>query len=249
MYFQLRLEGVIACSELIVSIHKLRIMCIELNGSILQTSSLEQKLEDISGAVVKQLIVLCTRCDVATDNIDEEAFHCFPESPTHVTYRARLGGTLETNSSELVSLLEKWVRGGPSVTVNKVIMTVDPKCSVVISSLSEEECLPPPTLSPTTAAVTPKSVTSTTVPVNPKSVTSITDPPSTMNLKPTVELMDTSESTDQSSSSPDNTPAIIGAVVALIIVVVLIIAITVAVVAIAALKYRHRNLSLKHAEK
>ena len=192
-------------------------MCSELNWPTLQTSSIEQKLEDISGAVVKQLIALCAICGFTTDNIDEEAFRCFSESPTHVTYRARLGGTLETNSSELTPLLEKWVRGGPSVTVNRVIMTVDPKCSVVISSLNEEECLPPPTASPTT---------------------------STMNPEPSIEAMDTSESTDQSSSSPNNTPAIIGAVVA-----ILIIAITVAVIAIAALKYRHRNLSLKHAEK
>ena len=165
-------------------------------------------------------MALCTGCDITTDNIDKEAFRCFSESPTHVTYRARLGGTLETNSSELTPLLEKWVRGGPSVTVNRVIMTVDPKCSVVISSLSEEECLLPPTASPTT---------------------------STMNPEPSIEAMDAS--TDQSSSSPDNTPAIIGAVVALIVVAILIIAISLTVIAIAALKYRHRNLSLKHAEK
>ena len=178
---------------------------------------------------MKQLISLCTRCGVTTDNIDEEAFRCFP-SPTHVTYyRARLGGTLETNSSELISLLEEWVRGGPSVTVNRVIMTVDPNCYVVISSLSEEECLPPPTLSPTTAALTSKSVTS------------MTDPPSTMNPEPSIEVMDTS--TDQTYSLPDNTPAIIGAVAAMI--AILIIAITVAVIAFAALKYRHRNLSRK----
>ena len=115
--------------------------------------------------VVKQLIALCARCGVTTDNIDKEAFRCFSESPTHVTYRARLGGTLETNSSELIPLLEKWVRGQPCVTVNRVIMTVDPKCSVVISSLSEEECLYflPLLVPPTTAAVNPKGVTSTTV--------------------------------------------------------------------------------------
>ena len=60
-----------------------------------------------------------------------------------MTYRARLEGTSERGSDSLISVIEDWVRGGPSVIVTGVLMTVDSHCSVAISSLSEGECLLP----------------------------------------------------------------------------------------------------------
>ena len=70
---------------------------------------------------------------------------CFEESPSFVTYRTRLEGTSETDSNSLISLIEEWVRGGgTSVIVTGILMTVDPHCSVAISSLSEPECSPAP---------------------------------------------------------------------------------------------------------
>ena len=82
-----------------------------------------------------------------------QSFACYPESPTHVTYRARLGGTSETDSGSLISLLEEWVNGRASVIVTGVLMTMDSECSVAISSLSEEECstMQTPTTDPTTS--------------------------------------------------------------------------------------------------
>ena len=69
-----------------------------------------------------------------------QLFACFPESPTSVTYRARLEGTSETDSGSLISLIEEWVSGGASIIVTGVLMTVDTECSVAITSLSEGEC-------------------------------------------------------------------------------------------------------------
>ena len=60
-----------------------------------------------------------------------------------MTYRARLEGTSETDSGSLISLIEQWVRGGASVIVTGVLMTVDSDCSVAITHLSEPECSPP----------------------------------------------------------------------------------------------------------
>ena len=49
---------------------------------------------------------------------------------------------LESDSDSLISLIEDWVRGGgASVIVTGILMTVDPHCSVAISSLSEQ-CSP-----------------------------------------------------------------------------------------------------------
>ena len=82
----------------------------------------------------------CSDCGITSDIIDRQSFSCNPESPTHVTYRATLEGTSETDSGSLISLIEDWVRGGASIVVNGVLMTVDSECSVAISSLSEGEC-------------------------------------------------------------------------------------------------------------
>ena len=139
-YFQIRLGGVVACAELIVSINSSNYHY--FTQMMLQVSSTDRKLSDITAAVVNKLQTSCGEC--APEMIDSHFFVCYPESPSHVTYRARLEGTSERGSDSLISLIEDWVRGGPGVIVTGVLMTVDPNCSVAISSLSERECLPPP---------------------------------------------------------------------------------------------------------
>ena len=94
--------------------------------------------------VVEKLSALCPDCGVSEVDIDKQSFSCYPESPSYVTYRARLEGTYETESGHLISLIEQWIGDGAGVIVNEVLMKVDPKCSVVISGLSEEECIPIP---------------------------------------------------------------------------------------------------------
>ena len=106
----------------------------------LQVSSTDRKLSDITAAVEKWFQTACVEC--APEMIDNQFFVCYPESPSHVIYRARLEGTSERGSDSLISLIEDWVRGGPGVIVTGVLMTVDSHCSVAISSLSEGECLP-----------------------------------------------------------------------------------------------------------
>ena len=99
-------------------------------------------MEDITSAVLKELTASCAECGISSDIIDEQSFSCFPESPTHVTFRARLEGSSETDSGSLISLLESWVSGGATIIVTGVLMTVDAECLVAISSLSEGECVP-----------------------------------------------------------------------------------------------------------
>ena len=91
--------------------------------------------------MLEELTDSCADCGITNDIIDNQQFSCFPESPTYVTYRARLDGTSETDSGSLISLIEEWVNGGTSIIVTGVLMTVDSECSVAISSLSEGECL------------------------------------------------------------------------------------------------------------
>ena len=94
---------------------------------------------------MKQLEVSCGEC--TRENINRQSFSCFEESPSFLTYRARLEGTSDTDSGSLVSLIEAWVRGGgASVIVTGVLMTIDANCSVAITSPSDPECsnTPPP---------------------------------------------------------------------------------------------------------
>ena len=106
----------------------------------LQGSSTDRRIEDITNAVMKELNVSCTECGITNDIIDEQLFACVPQSPTYVTYRARLEGTSETDSGSLISLIEEWVSNGASIIVTGVLMTVDTECSVAIASLSEGQC-------------------------------------------------------------------------------------------------------------
>ena len=168
-YFQLHLSGVVTCSDLIVStvllsdlIHYSGIHYCHLLMSAGCIASTEQKLEDITSALLKQLTASCAECGISSDIIDEQSFSCFPESPTHVTFRARLGGSSETDSGSLISLLESWVSGGATIIVTGVLMTVDAECSVAISSLSEGECSMTTTQPPDT--ITPSSTDSTGTP-------------------------------------------------------------------------------------
>ena len=109
--------------------------------SLLQSSERSLKLEHITAAVVMELKSSCSEC--GPEMIDSQFFVCYPESPSFLTYRARLEGTSETDSGSLVSLIEDWVRGGEaSLIMTGVLMTVDSHCSVSISSLSQPQCPP-----------------------------------------------------------------------------------------------------------
>ena len=112
-------------------------------------------MEDVTSAILQQLTASCSECGITSDIIDREqqSFVCFPDSPTSVTYRARLEGTSERDSGSLISLIEEWLSGRVTIIVTGVLMTVDSKCSVAISSLSEAECQPP-TTDPTTDSTT-----------------------------------------------------------------------------------------------
>ena len=127
----------------------------------MQGTERNEKLEDITSAVLKELTESCAECGISNDVIDEQSFACFPESPTHVTFRARLGGSSETDSGSLISLLESWVSGGATIIVTGVLMTVDTECSVAISSLSKGECSMTTTQPPDTTA---SSMTSSDAP-------------------------------------------------------------------------------------
>ena len=108
-----------------------------------------QKLEDITSVLQETLGDLCA-CNFTSNKIDKTFFHCFDPLSYYVTYRARLSGTPETDSHTLISHIEDWVSGGPSILVQGVLLIIDNECSVSISSVDDGECRKSPTSQSTT---------------------------------------------------------------------------------------------------
>ena len=194
-------------------------------------------MEDITNAVLEELTGSCAECGITSDIIAKPSFACYPESPAHVTYRARLEGTSETDSGSLISLIDDWVSGVAGIIVTGVLMTVDSECSVAISSITERECssTQPPYTDPTTS--------STMTTMDPTTSSNMTTTDSTTNSG-TAPSTDTTASTISQSSS-DNTAAIIGGVVAVILII------SIAITAIVALVMKNRRgvLSIEKADK
>ena len=199
-----------------------------------QSENRDSKLEDIAGSVLNVLTQECSSC--TSDIISEANFTCDPESPTHVTYRARLEGTSETDSSYFISLIEAWVTMGTTVTVGGEILTVSPNCTVSIFSLEEELC---------TAAAFNNSGTTSDLPSN-----------STHNNSSIAATFNNSDTTSESpsnsthnnsstasvrnvhSANPGNRWAIIGGTAGAFLIVVLVTAVT---LIIGLVKYRHEK--------
>ena len=87
-------------------------------------------------------MMTCGECGITSDIIDKQSLACHHESPSFLTYRARLEGTSERDSEFIVSLMEEWVMSGASIIVTGVLMTVDTHCPVAISSLNNTNCFP-----------------------------------------------------------------------------------------------------------
>ena len=171
---------------------------------------------------MEKLSALCPDCGVTQAIIDKQAFLCYPESPSYVTYRARLEGTSEVESGHLISLIGQWVGDGSGIIVNEVVMKVDPKCSVVISDLGEEECIPvhPIVLMPTPIPTISMEVTND---VNEPTVSGQDDQPKTLTLTTTI------------------------GVIVVVVVLIITIGTTIIIIAVLVLRNRRAAYSLKNS--
>ena len=170
--------------------------------------------------MVRKLTASCPDCGITSDIIDMQSFRCFPDSPSHVTYRARIQGTSETDSGSLISLLEKWVRGGADIIVTGLIMTVDTKCSAEVSSFSEEECLEIILVSTPGPTPSRKFIVDSTPGPN--------DGPTDSNT----------DSTTDSAGNTISPGPIIGGIVAVLVILIIALSTTCIIVVVLILKYR-----------
>ena len=194
---------------------------------------------DITNAVLRILTSSCGDCGITGDIIDMQSFACFPESPSHVTYRARLQGTPDTDSGSLISLIECWVDDGASIVVTGLLMKVDSKCSVQISSFNEGECseiIPASTPDPTPSRKNTVGSTPGSSPSQKFNVDSTPDPTPSKQFTTPGPNDGPTDSTSDSTGNTVSPGAIIGGIVT--VLVILIIAISVIIVVVLILKYR-----------
>ena len=79
------------------------------------------------------------QCGFSLQHISGSAFECF-SNPDEVTFRARLQGTSQASSSQLVNYIEQWSTRDVTIAVQGLRLRVDSSCSIVISSFSDPEC-------------------------------------------------------------------------------------------------------------
>ena len=83
---------------------------------------------------------LC-QCRFSAEHITGDAFQCFANSEQQVTFRARLHGTAQATSSQLLTNLETWVAQVDStIAVQGVRLDVDNSCPLAINSFGDPEC-------------------------------------------------------------------------------------------------------------
>ena len=78
--------------------------------------------------------------------ITNSGFKCFQNSPNAVTYRAQLNGVLGATSMQLVNYVVEYVRSGPFLLLEGLLIKVDKSCIVPIMFRNEPECNPENTL-------------------------------------------------------------------------------------------------------
>ncbi len=102
------------------------------------------KLSDITNRIIQGIKDECSQIQVKDDIItnNEHAFEC----PTHypeetVVYSAQIRGNELTNTSILVTCLDKWIKKTQAIVVNEVDLKINKECTSVVNDVkSSLEC-------------------------------------------------------------------------------------------------------------
>ena len=88
--------------------------------------------------MVQNTEILC-QCGFNAEYITDYAFQCFPNSDQQVTFRARLHGTANATSVQLIEDIQQWVNTKMPVAVQGVRVNTE-TCPVTITSFRDPQC-------------------------------------------------------------------------------------------------------------
>ena len=107
---------------------------------VIQETQPGEKKDAIIDSVTRTVDETC-QCGFSQESfqdIDATAgFQCFVESPTAVTFRAKIASA---NSEQLISYIEEWVATQPSIVVLSSRLSIDGNCAVEIDNFKAPEC-------------------------------------------------------------------------------------------------------------
>jgi hypothetical protein len=107
------------------------------------------KLTDVTGHIIQGIKDQCSQIQVKDDIItnNEHAFECPTQYPEEtVVYSAQLRGNELTNTSILVSCLDKWIEKTQAIVVNEVDLKINKECTSVVNDVySSLDCGQKPT--------------------------------------------------------------------------------------------------------
>ena len=112
--------------------------------------------------MVQNINQLC-QCGLSVEYITESAFQCFSNSEQQVTFRARLHGTAQVTSSQLIAYLGTSVfQTDSTIAVQGLRLDVDSSCSIAINTFGDSQCATTTTSdSTTTEAAQPDNTAAT----------------------------------------------------------------------------------------
>ena len=155
---QLTGTGLRVCHDLKVENH-----CHDLYVQYLQGVATSEKLRDITNAVLQNLNQF-GQCGLSAEYITESAFQCFANSEQQVTFRARLHGTVQVTSSQLIAYLGTFVfRTDSMIAVQGLHLDVDSSCPVAIDTFGDPQCATTTTSESTTTEAAQPDITAATV--------------------------------------------------------------------------------------
>ena len=80
-------------------------------------------------------------CGFTTQHLSDSEFQCFADLD-EVTFRAKINGTANAASSEIIGYIEQWIEGEITIRVQSVRLTIDSTCyPVAIVSYADPRCM------------------------------------------------------------------------------------------------------------
>ena len=98
------------------------------------------KLENVTAAIVENVESDYCTCGFSAEDIVEASFYCFEDAETAVTFCAKLYGTVQINSSEILQFISEWVLKGNAITFGESGLMLSTDCPVEVDSCDNSGC-------------------------------------------------------------------------------------------------------------
>ena len=128
------------CIAMVESVWVTKVSKYANSNEVLVWAVPQSRARNVTNAVVQSINQHC-RCGLSAECITEGAFQCFENSEQQVTFRARLCGSAQTNTSLLLAYLEAFVsRTESTIAVQGLHLHVDSNCSIAINTFGDPQC-------------------------------------------------------------------------------------------------------------